>query len=102
MIDPAGLTFASSAVKTVGKTHRSLCSILDLGHPDSEVFDSMGDTDGEPDLICHFETQAILGLLDTSTSADIVATICPDGFNSGCQETDPKIKFSDAVNIVKE
>lgn len=103
MIDPTLLTFASAQVKTVGKTDRALCSILDLGSPDPSQFDSMGSPDGEPDLICHFETQGILGLNDSSTEAEVEAVICPNGYFNGCDEnTDPTITFTDAVNIVKE
>jgi hypothetical protein len=102
MIDPYQLSFMTAEVKTVGKSDRALCSIVERGSPDDTQFDSIGADDGYLDLTCHFLTQEITGLVDGSTEATVTAVICPDGFNSGCPAGSPTITFSDAVNIVKE
>lgn len=102
MIDPYQLSFMTAEVKTVGKSDRALCSIVERGSPNDTQFDGMGTDDGYLDLTCHFLTQEISTLGDGSTEATVTAVICPDGYNLGCSPGSPTITFSDAVNIVKE
>jgi hypothetical protein len=101
MIDPYMITFASAQVKTVGKSNKSLCSIEDVGSPDPYYFDGYNpDPDGYPDMTCHFVTSD-LGL-DSSTTAQVSMTVCANGFNNGCIDTDPVVTATDSINIVKD
>jgi hypothetical protein len=101
-IDPGMLSLASSQVKTVGKSGKSLCSIEDVGGPDDTYFDNWNPTpDGYPDMTCHFLTFD-LNVDDSSTEMDLGLTVCDGGYDYGCGGDDPIISASDAVNIVKD
>lgn len=107
-IIPEQLVLASSAVKTVGKSDRSLCSIADVGSFDDTMFDSVGFMDGFDDMTCHFLT-VNLNLNDASTEAELQITGCDDPAFSGdpaiCEPTDPgyfETSGTDSVNIVKD
>ena len=102
-IDPTQLALGTAIVKTVGKSGRFLCSIEDVGSPDPNMFDSLGDPDGFPDLICHFVTD-MAALDDTSTTATVSITGCDDP-SGGCDLEDVGyyvIIATDSVNIVKD
>jgi len=104
-IDVSQLIFASSSVKTVGKSGKSLCSIQDVGSFNDTFFDNLDPLpDGYPDLTCHFITSD-LGLNDASTTGNISITGCDEGYNSGCTTSSSgyyEITATDAVNIVKD
>jgi hypothetical protein len=104
-VDIDQLVLASAAVKTVGKSDRSLCSTEDVGAPDPAFFDGLDPTpDGYLDLTCHFITVGLTALDDSSSSADLSITGC-DTPADGCSSGDPgyyQFTASDAVNIVKD
>jgi hypothetical protein len=107
-LNPDQLVLASSSVKTVGKSMRSLCSIEDIGAPDGAYFDDLGDPDGFDDLVCHFVT-VDLDVSDASMEAELTMTGCDGGSGSGtngeCLSGDAgyyQISASDAVSIVKD
>lgn len=107
-IVPEQLVLASSAVKTVGKSDRTLCSVADVGSFDDTMFDNIGVLDGYDDLTCHFLT-VNLDLNDASTEAELQITGCDDPAFSGdpilCEPTDPgffETSATDSVNIVKD
>jgi hypothetical protein len=77
-IIPEQLVLASSQVKTVGKSQKSLCSVVDVGVPNEDFFDGLDElADRYNDLTCHFVTSE-LALNDTSISATLRITGCQD------------------------
>jgi len=109
-IDQDQLLFASAAVKTVGRSGRSLCSIKDVGSYDASFPDNLNPTpDGYDDLTCHFVTFN-LALDDSSTQAAVTITGCDDPTVTGdpghCDTGDPGyfevVSATDSVNIVKD
>ena len=86
-IDTGTLTLGTSGVKTVGKTDRTLCSVVDV----SGDFNSGpgGAPDGFNDLVCHFVTMAIV-----PEAGDAQAKI------SGALNDTTPIEGTDSVNIV--
>ncbi len=107
LLDPDSLRFASAEVKTVGKSDRSLCSVADVGAPDPMYFDGLDpNPDGFADLTCHFLTEQLVDLDDTSTTADVMGSGCDYPYDiDGCQPGDTgffEVIGTDSVNIVKD
>ena len=86
-INPDTLALGTSGVKTVGKTDRTLCSVVDVS---GDFTNGPGGVpDGFLDLVCHFITMDIV-----PEAGDTTATISGD-LNDGTA-----IEGTDSVNIV--
>ena len=86
-IDTDTVTLGTAGVKTVGKTDRALCSVVDVSGDFS--LGPNGAPDGYNDLVCHFVTIAIV-----PEEGDAQATI------SGALNDSTLIQGMDSVNIV--
>ncbi len=86
-IDTDTLTLGTSGIKTVGKTDRELCSVVDVSGDFSSGPD--GAPDGLNDLVCHFVTLAIV-----PEEGNVLATL------SGNLIGGTPIEGTDSVNIV--
>jgi hypothetical protein len=86
-IDTSTLTLGTSGVKTVGKTDRTLCSVVDVSGDFSSGPE--GVPDGFNDLVCHFVTMSIV-----PEAGDAQATL------SGALNDTTPIEGTDSVNIV--
>jgi len=81
------LTLGTAGIKTVGKTARTLCSVVDVSGDFSAGPE--GAPDGFDDLVCHFITMDI-----APEAGDTTATI------SGELIIGTAIEGTDSVNIV--
>ena len=86
-INPDSLTLGTAGIKTVGKTARTLCSVVDVSGDFSAGPE--GAPDGFLDLVCHFITIDIV-----PEAGDTTATIFGN-LNDG-----NFIEGVDSVNIV--
>ena len=87
LIDTSTLTLGTSGVKTVGKTARELCSVVDVSGDFSSGPE--GAPDSFDDLVCHFVTMGM-----APEAGDTQAKI------SGALNDATPIEGTDSVNIV--